>query len=83
MKFLYEILKSGPVCTESHKIIGPVFFEEMASDGCSDLIVMSSFRESTERKKCRTVPFLCENIFGEKLLILQDKLCNFSRNISR
>jgi len=64
-----------------------MFFEEMASDRCTELILMSLFRESTKKKKkCRTVPFLCKNlsiIFGEKLLILQDRLCDLSRNIFR
>ena len=39
-----------------------------------------------KKKKGRTVPFLCKNlsiIFGEKLLILQDRLCDLSRNIFR
>lgn len=64
-----------------------MFFEEMASDRCTELILMSLFRDSTEKKKKNgTVPLLCENlsiIFGEKLLILQDKLCDLPRNIFR
>jgi len=58
----------------------------MASDRCTEFILMSLFRESTEKEKCRTVPFLCKNlsiIFREKLLILQDRLCDLSRNIFR
>jgi hypothetical protein len=45
-------LSHGPLCSEPHEIIVLLmFFEEMMSDGHSELILMSLLGESTEKEK--------------------------------